>query len=159
MTDFPQALRNNHQRILESIEVNLASEERQKNEALKNKRRLETELAELEQALDTAQHSLAELRTTNKKLQTTITDLNTRLEAGEAQVYDLNGQVSTREFESSQLRIEIDELKVLLANKNRLLESYESDVQRREECVAELNQAMSGLAERNACLEKVRHGH
>jgi len=150
-----KALRSNHQRILESIEINLASQERQKNDAIKNKRKLESELTELEQSLDTAQHSMAELKNTNKKLQSTISELNTSLEASEAQIYDLKSQVSNNEFKSNQLKMEIDELKILLANNNRLLESYQLDVERNEKCVAGLNETMSNLTERNAFLEKV----
>ncbi len=118
-----KALRSNHQRILESIEINLASQERQKNDAIKNKRKLESELTELEQSLDTAQHSMAELKNKNEKLQSTIFELKTSLEASEAQIYDLKSQVFNNEFKSNQFQMEIGELKILLASKNRRLES------------------------------------
>jgi len=113
------------------------------------------ELTELKQSLDTAQHSIAELKTTNKKLQSTISELNTSLEVSDAQIYEFKSQVSNNEFKSNKIRMEVDELKIQLDSKNRLLESNQLDVEKNKKFVAGLNETIRNLTERNAFLEKV----
>jgi len=74
---------------------------------------------------------MAELKNTNEKLQSTIFELNTSLEVSDAQINNLKSQVSNNEFKSNQFKMEIDELKILLASNNRLLESYQLDVKKK----------------------------
>ncbi len=98
---------------------------------------------------------MAELKNTNEKLQSTIFELNTSLEVSDAQINNLKSQVSNNEFKSNQFKMEIDELKILLASNNRLLESYQLDVEKNKKFVAGLNETIRNLTERNAFLEKV----
>ena len=68
-TTLTTGFRRNHQRTLDSMQASLEAEARGKAEAMKGKKKLETDIAELEAALDLANRSVAEADKNTKRIQ------------------------------------------------------------------------------------------
>merc|ERR1711887_372126 len=69
-----------HARAIESMQASLEAEAKGKAEALRMKKKLESDINELEIALDHSNKANADLQTHMKKLQCEIKDLQTRVE-------------------------------------------------------------------------------
>jgi len=75
-----EALRANHQRALESVQVSLAAESRGKAEAIRQKKKLEGDINELEIGLDHANRMHADSLKSVKRLSLTIDELQSQVE-------------------------------------------------------------------------------
>lgn len=139
--------------MIESIEINLASEERQKNEALKNKKKIESELHTLETSFDQSQHLNSELKLNAKKMHNTITDLQSQLETNEQKVYNMHSKISESEFRNNQLAVELRESQRLFNNNEKLLASHQSDLTTASHHIDELTATITNLIAKNRDLE------
>jgi myosin heavy chain 6/7 len=138
--------RINHQRALESMQVSLNVEIKSKSELQRQKKKLESEINELEIGLDHTKRNLADLQNTNKKLQQNISEQQSQIEDEQRQKAELREAVCTAERHSNSLMVEIDELHVSLDQADRARKAIENELHDAAERLSEFGAANSNLA-------------
>ncbi|WP_411022948.1 hypothetical protein, partial [Salmonella sp. s51228] len=111
--------RKNHQKALESMQASLEAEAKGKADALRLKKKLETEVNELEIQLDAANRNYAESSKTVKKLQITIKEVTTQLDDEQRAREDLRDQFQLSERRNNVLLSELEELRAALEQSER----------------------------------------
>uniref|UniRef100_A0A8C0NDR6 Myosin-16 n=1 Tax=Canis lupus familiaris TaxID=9615 RepID=A0A8C0NDR6_CANLF len=156
-----EATRKNHQRAIESLQASLEAEAKGRAEALRLKKKMETDLNEMEIQLDHANKNNSELVKTLKRLQQQIKDLQVQMDEDARQHEELREQYNLQErrlsLEGSErsrklLEQEVVEIterhnEVNIQNQSLLVvkRKLESDVQRisseHEELISEFRSA------------------
>merc|ERR1719420_910549 len=106
--------RKNHQRAMDSMQASLEAETRAKAEALRIKKKLESDINELEIALDHANKANAEGLKTIKRYQGQLRDTITAYESEARARQQVVEQVGITERKASALAGEMDESRALL---------------------------------------------
>ncbi|CAF0951774.1 unnamed protein product [Rotaria sp. Silwood1] len=120
--------RRNHQRALESMQASLEGEVRSKAEALKQKKKLETDINELEIALDHANRTNADLQKTLKRLQITITELQIQVEEEQRQRDEAREIAAVAERRVNVIISELEELRTALEQAERARKAAENEL-------------------------------
>ncbi|CAD6186727.1 unnamed protein product [Caenorhabditis auriculariae] len=102
--------RKNHQRALESMQATLEAETKHKEEALRIKKKLESDINDLEIALDHANRANADAQKTIKKYMETVRELQLQIEDEQRQKDELREQFQNSEKRNAILQSEKDEL-------------------------------------------------
>jgi septal ring factor EnvC (AmiA/AmiB activator) len=75
-----EGVRQNHHRIVESMQASLDAEIKSKSECIRQKKKLEGDINQLEMSLGNATKQLSDLQKVNKKLQQNVSELNGQIE-------------------------------------------------------------------------------
>ncbi|XP_065312696.1 myosin heavy chain, striated muscle-like isoform X2 [Gordionus sp. m RMFG-2023] len=120
--------RKNHSRMVESMQASLEAEVRGKAEALKMKKKLESNINELEIAVDQANRANAEAQKNIKKYQDQIKQLQTQVEEEQRSRDDAREQYNMSERRCNILQGEIEEIRSALENSERVRRSLELEL-------------------------------
>uniref|UniRef100_A0AAY4BTY9 Myosin heavy chain n=1 Tax=Denticeps clupeoides TaxID=299321 RepID=A0AAY4BTY9_9TELE len=131
--------RKNHQRAVESLQASLEAEAKGRAEALRMKKKMETDLNEMEIQLDHANKNNAELVKTLKKLQQQIKDMQVQMDEDTRQHEELREQYSLQERRLSLLHTEIEEVRSGLEASERSRKLLEQELVEITERHNELN--------------------
>jgi len=108
-----------HQRAIDSMQASLEAEAKGKAEALRMKKKLETDINELEIALDHSNTSNVEHQKTIKKLQGEMKDIQVRVEEEQRLASDYREQYGIAERRANALNGELEESRTLLEQSDR----------------------------------------
>uniref|UniRef100_A0A643CF62 Uncharacterized protein n=1 Tax=Balaenoptera physalus TaxID=9770 RepID=A0A643CF62_BALPH len=144
-----EATRKNHQRAIESLQASLEAEAKGRAEALRLKKKMETDLNEMEIQLDHANKNNSELVKTLKRLQQQIKDLQVQMDEDARQHEQLREECSLQERRLSLLQTELDELRSALEGSERARKLLEQEV-------AEVTERHSELSVQNQSLLVVK---
>ncbi|XP_058892813.2 myosin-16 [Kogia breviceps] len=140
-----ETTRKNHQRAIESLQASLEAEAKGRAEALRLKKKMETDLNEMEIQLDHANKNNSELVKTLKRLQQQIKDLQIQMDEDARQHEELREQYSLQERRLSLLQTELDEVRSALEGSERsrkLLEQEVAEVTERHSELSVQNQSL-----------------
>ncbi|KAM9057652.1 LOW QUALITY PROTEIN: uncharacterized protein MYH16 [Megaptera novaeangliae] len=135
----------NHQRAIESLQASLEAEAKGRAEALRLKKKMETDLNEMEIQLDHANKIVKTL----KRLQQQIKDLQVQMDEDARQHEQLREECSLQERRLSLLQTELDELCSALEGSERARKLLEQEV-------AEVTERHSELSVQNQSLLVVK---
>ncbi|CAM4755711.1 unnamed protein product [Rotaria magnacalcarata] len=145
--------RRNHQRALESMQASLEAEARSKAEALKQKKKLETDINQLEVALDHANRANADLQKTLKRLQQHITELQTQIEEEQRQRDEARELAATSERRAILITAELEELRTALEQAERARKAAESELHDAADRISDVSTQNATLASQRRQLE------
>ncbi|GAB5582694.1 superfast myosin heavy chain isoform X2 [Prionailurus iriomotensis] len=140
-----EATRKNHQRAIESLQASLEAEAKGRAEALRLKKKMETDLNEMEIQLDHANKNNSELVKTLKRLQQQIKDLQMQMDEDARQHEELREQYNLQERRLSLLQTELEEVRAGLEGSERsrkLLEQEMVEITERHNEVNIQNQSL-----------------
>ena len=127
------------------MEASLEGESKGKNEALKQKKKIEGEINDLEVTLDQVNRNLTDLQKSNKKLQQTINELESRIEDEQRQRNDAREAVTISERKSNMLNGELDELRLTLEQAEKARKVAENDLRETADRISYLESSNSNL--------------
>ncbi|KAH7722128.1 myosin heavy chainfast skeletal muscle [Aphelenchoides avenae] len=137
--------RKNHQRALESMQATLEAESKGKQEALRIKKKLESDINELEIALDHANKAYADAQKTIKRHQDQIRELQLQVEEEQRQRDDLREQYLNSEKRNALLQSEKEELLLHAEQAERARRQAEGDLIELREAVNDLSSQVNSL--------------
>jgi len=108
-----------HQRAMDSMQASLEAEAKGKAEALRMKKKLESDINELEIALDHANKANSDLQKHIKKLQGELKDMATRVEEEQRLASEYREQYGIAERRANALHGELEESRTLLEQSDR----------------------------------------
>uniref|UniRef100_A0A2K5Z9U2 Myosin heavy chain 16 n=1 Tax=Mandrillus leucophaeus TaxID=9568 RepID=A0A2K5Z9U2_MANLE len=123
-----EATRKNHQRAIESLQASLEAEAKGRAEALRLKKKMETDLNEMEIQLDHANKNNSELVKTLKRLQQQIKDLQVQMDEDARQHEELREQYNLQERRLSLLQTELEEVRSALEGSERSRKLLEQEM-------------------------------
>lgn len=127
------------------MQASLEAEAKGKAEALRMKKKLESDINELEIALDHSNKANADLQKHVKKLQCEIKDLQTRVEEEQRLASEYREQYGIAERRANALHGELEESRTLLEQSDRGRRQAEADL-------AEANDHINDLSAQNGSL-------
>ncbi|CAJ0585954.1 unnamed protein product, partial [Mesorhabditis spiculigera] len=145
--------RRNHQRAMESMQATLEAEMRAKEEALRIKKKLESDINELEVALDHANRANADAQRTIKKYIETVRELQMQIEEEQRLRDELNEQLLAAEKRNQQLQAEKDQLAQALDAAERARRQAEQEAIELREQVNDLSNQVAALMNTKRKLE------
>ncbi|TRY68424.1 hypothetical protein TCAL_07485 [Tigriopus californicus] len=111
--------RKNHQRAMDSMQASLEAEARAKAEALRIKKKLETDINELEIALDHANKANAEAHKSIKRYQAQLRETETAYEEESRQRQEISERAGLADRKANALQGELEEARALLDSADR----------------------------------------
>merc|ERR1711863_84415 len=111
--------RKNHQRAMDSMSASLEAESRAKAEALRIKKKLESDINELEIALDHSNKANSEAHKSIKRYQGQLRDTEGLLEAETSQKLEITEKAGLAERKANALQGELEESRALLDSADR----------------------------------------
>ncbi|XP_042212117.1 myosin heavy chain, muscle-like isoform X1 [Homarus americanus] len=134
-----------HQRAIETMQSSLEAEAKGKAEALRQKKKLETDISELEVALDHSNKANSDLQKYIKKLQVEMRDLQVRVEEEQRLASEYREQHSIADRRAKALNGELEESRTLLEQSDRGRRQAESEL-------SDANEKMGSLSAQNNSL-------
>ncbi|XP_076123191.1 myosin-16-like [Alosa pseudoharengus] len=120
--------RKNHQRTVESLQASLEAEAKGRAEALRMKKKMETDLNEMEIQLDHANKNNSELVKTLKKLQQQIKEMQMQMDEDARHHEELREQYTLQERRLSLLQTEMEEIRSGLEASERSRKNMEQEL-------------------------------
>ncbi|KAG7174237.1 Myosin heavy chain, muscle-like 12, partial [Homarus americanus] len=117
-----------HQRAMDSMQASLEAEAKAKTEALHMKKKLETDIHELEAALDHSNKTNADMQKFVKKTQGEYKELQTRYDEERRLASEYREQLSVSERRANSLQGELEEARTLLEQSDRGRRNAESEL-------------------------------
>merc|ERR1711983_722219 len=111
--------RKNHQRAMDSLQASLEAEARGKSEALRIKKKIESDINELEIALDHANKANSEGHKSVKRYQTQLREVEGLFEEETRQRRELSERAGLADRKATALQGEVEESRSLLDSANR----------------------------------------
>jgi len=145
--------RRNHARALESMQASLEAESRSKTEALKQKKKLESDINDLEVALDHANRSNADLQKTLKRIQITVTELQVQIEDEQRQRDEAREAAAVAERRANLIVGELEELRTALEQAERARKAAENELNDAADRISELSTQNANLSSQRRQLE------
>uniref|UniRef100_A0A8C2I287 Myosin, heavy chain 7B, cardiac muscle, beta b n=1 Tax=Cyprinus carpio TaxID=7962 RepID=A0A8C2I287_CYPCA len=121
-------LRRNHQRTLDTMQTTLDAEIRARNEAVRVKKKMEGDMNEMEIHLNHANRQAVESQKMVRNLQLQIKDLQLELDEFIHQCEDLKEQVMVTERRNTLLTAELEELRVVVEQTDRMRKVAEHEL-------------------------------
>ncbi|TKR70123.1 hypothetical protein L596_022184 [Steinernema carpocapsae] len=137
--------RKNHQRALESMQATLEAETKGKQEALRIKKKLESDINELEIALDHANKANADAQKNIKRYQEQVRELQMQVEEEQRTRDELREQYLNSEKRNALLQSEKEELMLRAEEAERARRVAEQDLIEMREIVNDLNNQLSSV--------------
>merc|ERR1719495_286114 len=136
--------RKNHARAMDSMQASLESEQRSKGEALRIKKKLESDINELEIALDHANKANSEAQKSIKRYQNQLREVEGALEEEHRQHVQIAEKAGLAERKANALHGELEESRALLDSADR----------GKKQCEMELAEARSAVNDMTAINSK-----
>lgn len=137
--------RKNHQRALESMQATLEAETKQKDEALRIKKKLEADINELEIALDHANRANADAQKTIKKYMENVRELQLQVEDEQRQKDEIREQFLNSEKRNAILQSEKEELSQMAEAAERARRNAETECIELREHNNDLSSQLNGI--------------
>ncbi|GIY95901.1 hypothetical protein CEXT_768515 [Caerostris extrusa] len=138
--------RKNHQRAIDSMQASLEAEAKGKAEALRMKKKLESDINTLEIALDHANKANAEAQKNIKKYQIQLKEIQQALEEEQRARDEVREQYAMSERRCNAMHGELEESRQLLEQADRARRAADSELAELHENVNELSAQNSSLA-------------
>ncbi|XP_045127368.1 myosin heavy chain, muscle-like [Portunus trituberculatus] len=135
-----------HQQALDNMQTTLEAEARAKAEALRLKKKLESDISELEIALDHSTKAYNELQRGYKKLQNEYKDVQAKLEEEQRLASEFREQYAGAERRANQINSELEESRTLLEQSDRGRRQAESNLLEANDQVSDLNAQYGALS-------------
>jgi len=148
-----ETTRRNHARAIESMQASLEAETRAKAEALKQKKKLESDINELESALDHSNRANVDLQKTLKRLQQTVTELQAQVESEQRQRDEAREIAAAAERRANLIVGELEELRTALEQAERARKAAESELHEAADRISEVSTQNATLASQRRQLE------
>jgi len=148
-----ETTRRNHARALESMQASLEAESRAKGEALKQKKKLESDVNELEVALDHSNRTNSDLQKALKRVEQTVTELQVQIEEEQRQRDEAREAAVVAERRANLLLGEIEELRTALEQAERARRAAESELNDAADRISELSTHNANLSSQKRQLE------
>ncbi|CAF3613437.1 unnamed protein product [Adineta steineri] len=145
--------RRNHARVLESMQASLEAESRSKTEALKQKKKLESDINELEIALDHSNRSNTDLQKALKRIQIQVTELSTQIEEEQRQRDEAREAAITAERRVNLIVGELEELRTGLEQAERARKAAENELNDAADRISDLSIQNANLSSHRRQLE------
>jgi myosin heavy chain 6/7 len=145
--------RRNHARALESMQASLEAETRSKAEALKQKKKLESDINELEIGLDHANRSNSDLQKALKKIQITVTELQVQIEDEQRQRDEAREAAAAAERRANIIVGELEELRTALEQAERARKAAENELNEAADRISDLSTQNANLSSQRRQLE------
>merc|ERR1719334_398685 len=149
--------RKNHARALDSMQASLEAEARAKAEALRIKKKLETDINELEIALDHANKANNEAQKSIKRSQTQMRDCECAYQEEQRQRQEMAEKASLSERRANALEGEMEEARSLLDSAERGKRQTEADLGESRNAVSEMNAINTKAASDKRAIEGAVH--
>merc|ERR1712241_1598143 len=120
--------RKNHQRAMDSLGASLEAEQRAKAEALRIKKKLESDINELEIALDHANKANAEGQKAIKRYQGQLRDVESQFEEESRQRMEIAEKAGLADRKANALQGEMEESRALLDSAERAKRQLDSEL-------------------------------
>ncbi|KAK7078910.1 putative TRAFAC class myosin-kinesin ATPase superfamily [Halocaridina rubra] len=134
-----------HQRAIESIQASLEAEVKGKAETLRQKKKLESDMNELEVTLEHASKNNTDLQKHIKKLQVEIKDQQVRIEEERRVSSEYREQYGISERRANTLHGELEESRTLLEQSDRARRQAEAELAETHEQLSDLNNQISSI--------------
>ncbi|TRZ01924.1 hypothetical protein DNTS_012380 [Danionella cerebrum] len=121
-------LRRNHQRTLDSMQTSLDAETRARNEAIRVKKKMEGDMNEMEIHLNHANRQAVESQKMVRNLQLQLKDLQVELDGSLHQCEELKEQVVVTERRNTLLTSELEELRAVVEQTDRMRKVAEHEL-------------------------------
>ncbi|XP_073794885.1 myosin-7 isoform X2 [Danio rerio] len=121
-------LRRNHQRTLEGMQTTLDAETRARNEAIRVKKKMENDMNEMEIHLNHANRQAVESQKMVRNLQLQIKDLQVELDESMHHCEELKEQVAVTERRNTLLSAELEELRGVAEQTDRMRKVAEHEL-------------------------------
>ncbi|UJR08396.1 hypothetical protein I4U23_012667 [Adineta vaga] len=145
--------RRNHQRALESMQASLEAEARSKAETLKQKKKLESDINELEVALDHANRTNADLQKSLKRIQQNITELQAQVEEEQRQRDEAREIAMAAERRANVITGELEELRTALEQAERARKAAENELHDAADRISDVSTQNANLSSQKRQLE------
>ncbi|XP_029384267.1 myosin heavy chain, fast skeletal muscle-like [Echeneis naucrates] len=123
-----EQMKRNHQRIVETMQSALDAETRSKNDSIRIRKKMETDLNEMEIQLSHANRQAAEAQKQLRNMQAHIKEQTLHLDEALRSQEDLKEQVAIQERRSSLMQAEVEELRAALEQSERSRKLAEQEV-------------------------------
>merc|ERR1711923_472674 len=147
----------NHIRAMESLQASLDAEQRAKTEALRVKKKLETDINELEIALDHANKANAEAHKSVKRFQGQLRDVEVLFEAESRQTAELAEKAGLADRRGAALLAELEESNALLDSASRGKKQADAELVAARGSVNDMTAINSKAAADKRALESAVH--
>jgi len=138
--------RKSHQRAIDSMQSSLEAEAKGKAEALRLKKKLESDIGELEIALDHSNKANGDLQKHIKKLQVEMKDAQNRLEEEQRLASEYREQYGISERRANALHGELEESRTLLEQSDRGRRQAEAELSEAAESLSSLSAQYNSLS-------------
>merc|ERR1739844_210666 len=149
--------RKNHQRAMDSMRASLEAESRAKAEALRIKKKLESDINELEIALDHANKANAEAQKSIKRYQAQLRDTESLLEEERRQKMEIAEKAGLSERKANALQGELEESRALLDSADRSKKQADMELCEARAAVNDMTTINSKAASEKRHLESAIH--
>merc|ERR1712242_142280 len=149
--------RKNHQRAMDSMQASLEAESRAKAEALRIKKKLESDINELEIALDHSNKANNEAHKSIKRYQGQLRDTEGLLEAETSQKLEITEKAGLAERKANALQGELEESRALLDSADRSKKQTDMELAEARSAVNDMTTINSKAASEKRHLESAIH--
>merc|ERR1712010_116136 len=149
--------RKNHQRAMDSLSASLEAEARAKAEALRIKKKLESDINELEIALDHSNKANSEAHKSIKRYQGQLRDTEGLLEAETSQKLEITEKAGFAERKANALQGELEESRALLDSADRSKKQTDMELSEARSAVNDMTTINSKAASEKRHLESAIH--
>ena len=134
-----------HQRAIDSMQASLEAEAKGRAEALRMKKKLESDINELEIALDHANKANSDLQKHIKKLGGELKDMSARVEEEQRLASEYREQYGIAERRANALHGELEESRTLLEQSDRGRRQAEAELAEATEALNEVSAQANAL--------------
>jgi len=138
---------------LESMQASLDAETKGRSDLLRQKKKLETEVNELEVAVDHANRSFSDLQKSSKRLQTQIEEQQSQIEDEQRNTAEARDACAAAERNANSILAESEELRAGMEAAERARKSIEMDLHDAFEQISELSSSVANLNAQKRKLE------
>merc|ERR1711994_1135062 len=149
--------RKNHQRAMDSMQASLEAESRAKAEALRIKKKLESDINELEIALDHSNKANAEAHKSIKRYQAQLRDTEGLLESETSQKLEITEKAGLADRKANALAGELEESRALLDSADRSKKQTDMKLAEARSAVNDMTTINSKAASEKRHLESAIH--
>merc|ERR1712242_252862 len=149
--------RKNHQRAMDSMQASLETESRAKAEALRIKKKLESDINELEIALDHSNKANTEAHKSIKRYQGQLRDTESLLEEESRQKMEITEKGGLAERKACALGSELEESRALLDSADRSKKQADMELAEARAAVNDMTTINSKAASEERHLESAIH--
>jgi len=149
--------RKNHQRAMESMQASLEAESRAKAEALRIKKKLESDINELEIALDHSNKANSEAHKSIKRYQGQLRDTESLLEEELRQKMEIAEKAGLADRKANALQGELEESRALLDSADRSKKQTDMELAEARSAVNDMTTINSKAASEKRHLESAVH--